>query len=288
MTITEFPTDPAAAAARYAAWGWPVLPLHEITSRGCSCGDRSCSSPAKHPRLPRGVHQATTVRGHVEAWWRRWPTANVAIATGAFVVLDVDGPDGARSLQTLQVEQERLPDTPWVSTARGRHLYFLALGLEVGNSAGRLGPGLDIRGRGGYVVAPPSVHATGWRYRWQDLDSGIATLPSWLAECLRPARRASREIDLNLSRVDAYVRAALEGELARIATAAPHTRNDTVVRAAFRLGQLAGAGLVTAEALTEPLFVAACAVGPGEREARATIARGLAAGAKSPRRVRQP
>jgi hypothetical protein len=99
------------------------------------------------------VHRASTARAKVAAWWDRWPAANVAVATGAIVVLDVDGADGARSLQDLEAKYQRLPDTAWVSTARGRHLYFLALGLEIGNSAGRVGSGLDIRGRGGFVVA---------------------------------------------------------------------------------------------------------------------------------------
>jgi hypothetical protein len=287
MSHHDLSTDSAAAGARYAAWGWPVLPLHSPTATGCSCLDHECRSPAKHPRLARGVHRASTARAQVAGWWQRWPEANVAIATGAIVVLDVDGADGARSLQALEANYQRLPDTAWVSTARGRHLYFLALGLELGNSAGRAGSGLDIRGRGGFVVAPPSLHHTGWRYRWHDLDVGLAAVPSWLAESLRPARRVVSEVELRAARGDAYVRAAVDGELDRIASSPPHTRNDTVNRAAFRLGQLAGAGLVDPEALVDPLLVAALAVGQGEREARATIASGLTAGVANPRRVRR-
>ena len=287
MTPHTFPTSPAAAAAQYAAWGWPVLPLHAPTATGCSCGQPDCASPAKHPRTRRGLRDASTARMQVIDWWARWPHANVAIATGAIVVLDVDGDHGARSLSALEAEHGPLPQTPWVSTARGRHLYFLALGVDVGNSAGRLGPGLDVRGRSGYVVAPPSLHHTGWRYRWNELDSGIAALPSRLVDLLRPVPPQVCDIDRPVVSEDGYVTAALDGELQRILDSAPQTRNDTLNRAAFRLGQLAGAGLVNSDDLVEPLLEAARAVGQGEREARATIASGLTAGAANPRRIRR-
>ncbi len=88
---------------------------------------------------------------------RRYPNANVAIATGAIsglVVIDIDGPDGEASLATLPP----MPETRIVQTGRGRHLYFAHPGGAVPNSAGKLGKGIDVRGDSGYVVAPPSRH----------------------------------------------------------------------------------------------------------------------------------
>ena len=176
---------PGAAALRYAGWGWKVLPLHSSLPGGCSCGDPACSSPGKHPCTRHGVHEASHRYEQIERWWTRWPQANVGILTGRLVVLDLDGKTGHDTLTALQARAGcPLPATPWVQTARGRHLYFLALGHDIGNSVGRLGPGLDVRGQRGYVVAPPSRHANGHTYRWHNLRDGIAPLPQWLATAL--------------------------------------------------------------------------------------------------------
>jgi biotin operon repressor len=116
--------------------------------------------------------RATTDAAVIEQWWTIWPNANIAVVTGEdLVVVDVDGEDGMRSLEEL-----RLPQTASVITGRGRHLYFQgsrATAVEVY-------PGIDIRGEGGYVVAPPSLHASGARYSWrQPLSEGIERLPDW-------------------------------------------------------------------------------------------------------------
>jgi hypothetical protein len=181
---------------------------------------------------------------------------------------------------------------PWVQTARGRHLYFLSLGEEIANSAGRLGPGLDVRGARGYVVAPPSRHATGHLYRWHGLRDGLAPLPRWLARALTPPATTTptqaspgraEAVAAAVVVPNAYVRAALDDELARVASAPRGTRNTTLNRAAFRLGQLAGGRLCDAAQLEGPLLEAALAAGLGEREASRTILSGLLAGLRSPR-----
>src|SRR3954468_8286436 len=98
--------------------------------------------------------------------------------------------------------------------ARGRHLYFLALGLDIPNSSGRIGPGVDVRGAGGYVVAPPSCHASGRRYRWHGLYGGIAMLPHWLArELTTPPAIKRPSAPATVTVPDGYLRAALAGEL---------------------------------------------------------------------------
>lgn len=113
----------------------------------------------------RGCLDATNDPDTIRAWWERWPDSNVAIATGHIVdVIDVDGPTGATSLATiLQGGPSALPPTIGeVSTPNGLHLYIRCAGG--GNRAG-IEPGIDTRGAGGYVVAPPSI-VNGTQYKW--------------------------------------------------------------------------------------------------------------------------
>jgi len=155
----------------YASRGWHVIPLYEPDGEGrCSCGRAACASPGKHPRITRWQHRATTDAEQIREWWRRWPSANVGIATGpsGLLVVDVDQSKGGEvSLSKLEARFAALPATLRVRTGGGWHVYFTApLGVEVRNSNGKLGPGIDVRAAGGYVVAPPSLHASGKRYEW--------------------------------------------------------------------------------------------------------------------------
>ena len=277
------------AALRYASVGWRVLPLHTPDAAGaCSCGRRDCPKPGKHPRTRHGVHDATTDAEAISAWWTVWPDANVGLATGELLVVDVDGEAGAASLQRLEREHRPLPATLEAATGRGRHLYFTAPSEPLGNSAGRLGDGLDVRGNGGHIVAPPSLHADGNRYRWRTRRRPAA-LPAWVAELLTaPPARAARTVPPPPAdagdRRRRYFTAALRAERAEVASARPGTRNDTLNRAAFRLAQLAVEGAGTLDELEHHLLDAALAAGLSESEAQATIASGLSAGQQHPRR----
>jgi bifunctional DNA primase/polymerase-like protein len=276
-----------AAAARYAALGWPVLALHTPDhERRCSCGRVGCPTPGKHPRTRHGLRDASTDPARIRAWWAAWPDANVGIATGRLVVVDLDGAHGRATLAALEHAHEPLPPTPAALTGRGVHLYFRAGEHRIANSAGRLGAGLDVRGLGGYIVAPPSLHADGHRYRWIARRSP-APLPRWLAQLLtataRPARRTVLPDLVSADRRRGYFAAAVHGEVANVAAARPGTRNDTLNRAAFRLGQLARVGHGAVEELTAPLLAAALAAGLTEAESLATINSGIGAGQRHPR-----
>jgi len=138
----------------------------------CSCGQSNCSSPGKHPRTANGLKDATTDHYQIADWWREWPTANVGIATGAIsgiVVLDVDPRHGGNeSLDRLQSEGGMLPITVTVCTGGGGfHFYFQHPGGTIRNRT-NVRPGIDFRGDGGYVVAPPSNHASGDVYRFDE------------------------------------------------------------------------------------------------------------------------
>lgn len=176
------------AALDYAKRGFRVIPLHHPTPHGCTCGISGCHAVAKHPRIRNWVEKATTDSEQIRLWWGQWPDANIGIATGRgsrIFVLDVDDKRdnaGSKELQRLTECYGSLPKTLTATTGLGRHLYFQAPPQSVKSNAGQLAEGLDVRGEGGYVVAPPSVHANGHTYEWVDTANEPVPAPSWLLE----------------------------------------------------------------------------------------------------------
>jgi hypothetical protein len=177
------------AALAYARRGWPVFPLHSAQEGQCSCRRSGCSSIGKHPRTAHGLKDATVDDACIRAWWAQWPDANVGIVTGSpsrLVVLDVDPRHGGdESLTELERQHGKLPETVESLTGGGgRHLLFQHPGGLITSKP--LASGLDIKADGGYIVAPPSSHASGEPYRWEisshPEDMPLAALPSWLAE----------------------------------------------------------------------------------------------------------
>lgn len=288
-----------AAALGYATVGIAVMPLHTPRPGGCTCtAGRECASAGKHPWLRHGLHDASTDPRHVRAWWGRWPHANIGLATGGVLdVCDVDTPDALRRL--LDLLDVIRPGGPLVRTGRGWHLWYASSGLP--NRVGVI-PGVDWRGTGGLVVAPPSLHATGRRYRFAQPYKGQALpgVPEVLARLVRPPAppstlRAAPDTAVPVAEPGRYALAALTGEISRI-RAAPRPayasgqrvtgggRNQALVRAAFRLGQLAaGSGGLDAHVVWPRLADAATSVGLSDREARRTIASGWRAGLRHPR-----
>ena len=129
-----------------------------------------CEPGGKRPLTYNGFWEATTDMRRIKAWWARWPAANVGVPTGersGLLVLDVDPRDGGpQSLDALVRENGPLPRTARARTGGGGvHLFFrYPAQKQIRNSAGCLGPGLDVRGEGGYVVVPPS--RTRGVYEW--------------------------------------------------------------------------------------------------------------------------
>lgn len=179
-----------AAALRHMESGWSVLPMRP---------------GGKAPLVPWLERQeAPANEAEIRRWFDRWPRANLGLVTGAVsgvVVLDVDPAHGGdASLAALMEEHGTLPRTVEARTGGGgRHVYFAHPGSTVPNRVA-LRDGLDIRGDGGCVVLPPSVHPSGRRYRWRrGCAPGklvVAPLPDWLAAMVRqrnPARGHSRQ-----------------------------------------------------------------------------------------------
>ena len=139
----------------------------------------------KKPTTAHGCKDATTAPDLIRRAWRAHPGANIGVATGSpsgVFVVDIDGPAGEAALSTLETAHGALPPTVEVRTGRGRHLYFeMPTGRLVANSTAKLGPKIDVRGEGGYVVAPPSVHPdTKTAYAYANEVYTFAAAPEWL------------------------------------------------------------------------------------------------------------
>ncbi|MFC7531317.1 bifunctional DNA primase/polymerase [Actinoplanes sp. GCM10030250] len=268
------------AALAFARHGIPVLPVHTPDRGGaCSC-DRGarCDSSGKHPRLRHGLTEASTDSRQIRLWWLLWPHANVGLRTGVVMdVADIDSVEGWHGLR--HVLGGDLPGGPQVRTGGGgRHLWFQPTGF--GNRV-RLLPGLDWRGAGGYVLAPPSRHASGGDYTWlRRPTGGLPTGPAALRALIEGPQPAFR--DHPITHPNRYAEAALDAESDRVATAPVGARNDTLNRAAFVLGRFVGAGLLDAATVRWELTAAARHAGLGVAETSATIRSGMTAGRRQP------
>jgi hypothetical protein len=156
-----------------------------------------CIVRSKKPLIDDNLRRATTDPNPIRGWWKV-SECNIGIATGSgsgIWVLDVDGPEGEQTLRKLEAERGALPETVEVITGgEGRHIYFKwPSGIEVRNSQDRYDlPGIDWRGEGGYVLAPPSVHPNGRVYAWSvDSANEFADAPDWLIELVTCRARAS-------------------------------------------------------------------------------------------------
>jgi hypothetical protein len=215
------------------------------------------------------------------AWWTAHPTANIGLRTGvAFDVIDLDSEAAVDALETVRAGRERISG-PVVATANGFHYFVAPTGL--GNKTGVL-PGVDYRGRGGYCVAPPSVHPSGVRYRWI-IHNNVCPAPLWLVELISPQRETALNGSKELRVSSAYGRAALRRTLGRLAQAPNGTRNDSLNRAAFALGQLVAQEALDYRETAAALTQAGQDLGLGLMECERTVASGLSAGISQPRGI---
>lgn len=185
--------EASVAALTYARAGLPVFPVFSVTQSGtCECGEAACDRPGKHPRV-RWTRDATVAEGDVVSWWSQWPTANIGLPTGAasgLVVVDLDlaelevtGADGVAQLviEDGEAELSQVLERELGAGWDAKRLRELALTSRTGSGGthvflrdpGGVGtvtrwlPAVDLRGDGGYVLLPPSRHASGGTYAWQ-------------------------------------------------------------------------------------------------------------------------
>ncbi len=185
-------------ALKLAAEGFHVVPLYEPVFDGgghlvgCSCNrGKHCKNAGKHPRV-KWASEATTNERQIKEWWGGWPKANIAIDCGksGIVVLDIDSYKDICEAGDLDIDD----DTVRVLTGGGGlHLYYqMPQDKRYGCSKGKLPLGVDVKGGGGYVVAPASMHKSGTRYEFE-CDHGpdeieIKKLPEYLREKLDAAQ----------------------------------------------------------------------------------------------------
>lgn len=167
-------------AIEYGKYGFAVFPL---------------LPRSKAPMTERGFHDAAKDEAAITALWNNRTNCNLGIATGdvsGFFVLDIDADKGGEeSLRELESKYGSLPETLISLTGGGgRHFLFkVPNGTKISCSIGKLARGIDIRGNGGYIAAPPSVHPNGTSYTWDDRH-GIADAPAWLIRLIQALKTA--------------------------------------------------------------------------------------------------
>jgi putative DNA primase/helicase len=240
--------DACESAFDYAARSWPIFPTR-----------------SKRPLTQHGFKDATLDKAQIAAWWRQWPDAVPAIVTGiasGLVVLDIDidsvkGIDGRDTLDAIGILTH--PETLTAHTPRGGlHLFFRHPGHDVPNSAGALGCGLDVRGDGGYVVAPPELGR--FFDRHLGLDTPLAPMPAWIvaARAESVPHGAAKEARQHLAvRLSAYCEAALDSAVGAICTAPAGQQRSTLNREVFNIGRLAGSGAIAPGLALDALIWAA-------------------------------
>jgi hypothetical protein len=144
------------AALEYASEGLSVIPMNPKD---------------KKPLIQWSPYQLERANEEqIRRWWEKWPDANVGIVTGHLsntFVLDCDAPEGIEIIEMNGgLPPTRVALTSYEGEFRKRHYYFNYPEAEIRNSTKKL-PGLDVRGEGGYVVAPPSIHPSGVAYEWE-------------------------------------------------------------------------------------------------------------------------
>ena len=270
MSTMGAESDVLEAARTYASRGWPIFPV-------CPRG--------KRPIPPEGFYAATADERQLAQWWRETPQANIGFVPGraGLLVFDWDSLDGKREAERLGLYSE---PGPAVITARGEHLYFRHPGGWIGNR--KLSDVLDVRADAGYVLLPPSIHASGRVYRWAGLGADWPNLPPKAWNRLQerkpqvPATEDAPPIHANTPRRRRYVEAAIEAECLALANAPEGTRNNLLNTAAFSLARFVETGEADAGRLVAAIEFAARHAGLDDEEITRTIqsafkARGVAA-----------
>jgi hypothetical protein len=268
------------AALDYQQRGFSVIPLHGIVDGRCTCGDPDCDRPGKHPiGRWKSAQTKRATEAELEAAFTRNPDANVGIITGTIsglVVVDLDGSEGMTSCAKVMAGQGR-PKVPTVKTGGGYHLYGRHPGTPLKNFV-KNHPGLDGRADGGYVVAPPSLHASGKVYDWKrPLTDELPELPPELLalfsrseenpndatkkQSVSEVSEEMLEVQLPQRRVPPeirkYVDKALADECVEISAATIGNQEHTLCAAALKIGSYVGAGLLEFDATRNALVAAA-------------------------------
>ncbi|TXS17519.1 bifunctional DNA primase/polymerase [Streptomyces sp. wa22] len=273
-----------SAALDAAARGWTVFPLRQGGKPPALHGETSCPRTGDCTTSHRKWEQrATTDPDRIHRAWSAG-RFNVGVATGpsGLVVVDLDmpkpksstdTPDGATTFEALcERTDQAMPATYRVRTASGgQHLYFTAPeGIRLTNTAGSLGPSIDTRAWGGYVVAPGST-VNGRTYEVLN-DAPVVPLPSWLLDALKPAERPTGPLRLSMpQRGNRAAETALERETALVATTAEGNREAQLFESARKVARFVGWGDLTRHEVENAFQMAGEAAGLPASQCRATL-----------------
>lgn len=255
-------------ALKYASVGYRVHPCRKN----------------KTPLLPAWQEKASSDPEQIKAWWSDHPDASIGCACGpgsGFWVLDIDLPDGQANLERIIEQHGPLPETLEQTTGSGgKQLFFHYNNTEIRNSVGKIAKDIDVRGDGGYCILPPSPHPSGNNYKW-NVKKKPAQAPDWLVELIKADDHILPITHTYKSSL--YGKKALADEVINVSCAGEGTRNDTLNRAAYCIGQLVAGGCLDSGQAFSSLLGAAIASGVGQKEATATINSGFRSGASQPR-----
>lgn len=184
----EFKEQIHKAALDYVSRGWLVFPLHTVDEEGhCSCGNETCGDAGKHPRVQRGLKEASRDPAKVEEWFGpAAPPANIGLVTGeisGITVIDIDIGDGKFGAESWAeaIKDHGEPQTLMAQTGSGGMHVVFQYNSALKTASNVLGKGVDCRNDGGYIVAAPSRHRSGGVYSWLNWGEKIATLPAHLS-----------------------------------------------------------------------------------------------------------
>jgi putative DNA primase/helicase len=243
----------------------------------------------------------------IELWWHKWPDAVPGIDLGKsdIVVLDGDrhgGPDGRAALENLLQQQNGFAGKPPIveTPSGGIHIYYDQNGHELTNARGDLPAGVDVRGTGGYVIAPDAVLPNGKGYQTASgtphllaayENGAIPHVPEGIVALIRARKDEPRngptggEQQAGVRELS-YAEAALQGCQEELAVAAPGGRNELANKLAFRMGRMIARGWIGRAEVEDALLSAMQANGyideDGLRSAKATLRSGLDAGERNP------
>lgn len=326
-TVSVADLRPIHYALAYAQLGWKVFPVHTAPRKGnlvtCTCSLRmECPQKGKHPVTAHGLHDATTDTTQIRQWWSKMPLANIGLLTEGWWVVDIDPRNGGvDSIQEL-VRQWGSPERGLVSHTGGggAHLFMVPSGPQLAADVPRqLAPGVDLKGAGGYVILPPSMHASGGQYVWaqgtgaerlQKLACWAGEAPAAALELFRPAVASGiwvEDIIAELGKTEEvaapgtgpastieptptrrqYAQHCLVAACTAIRESVEGERNNILNREAYSMGGLVAAGLLSDVEARKALCAAAMELQDEEftaDEIDRTIDRSMAVGAQSPRR----
>lgn len=312
MTATAEKIDPSPGAPLvdfaldYARRGWHVFPCWPGDKSPCVGNDRDA---AGRP-IPRtgGLYKATTDEKQIRTWWLRWPNAMIGVrmgVTSGVWAIDPDAPkretdaDGRATWARLTTKHGAVHTHAHQTPGGGQHLLFKwDASRPITNKEGQLKrSGINVRGEGGYIIAPPSINSEGRPYEIvEPLDHfNFADAPDWLYEMvLTPSISEQAQAKADRPRTERrdkrpYAEAALRAEVQAVASCINGNRNNQLNTSAFSLGTLVGTGELSEGEVIGALYDAAVACGlvaeDGHRAVMATINSGLSEGIKHPREI---